>query len=90
MPRALRIARAARGYDRSRVEREAGIGRGSLAEYEGGQREPDGPTVRKIARALGVSETTLVMLSLPREERDRAGDENIERLSLQALRELIG
>ncbi len=90
MPRALRIARAARGHDRSRVEREAGIGRGSLAEYESGQREPDGPTVRKMARALGVSETTLSTLSLPKEEREKLGEQGVDLLLLQAIRELMG
>lgn len=89
MPRALRIARAARGHDRAKVERDAGIGRGSLGEYEKGHRDPDDPTVRKIARALGISETTLVTLSLSKEERDRAGEENVDRLALQAFQEFL-
>jgi transcriptional regulator with XRE-family HTH domain len=90
MARAIRIARAARGADRAKVERDAGIGRGSLSEYESGHRDPDGPTVRKIARALGVSETTLVTLSLPKEERNRAGEENVDALAVRAMRELLG
>ena len=89
MARALRVARAARGQDRARVEREAGIGRGSLSEYETGQRDPDGPTVRKIAKALGVSETTLVTLSLSKEEREKSGEDNLDKLALQAFRELL-
>lgn len=60
-----------------------------MSEYESGQRDPDGPTVRKIARALGVSETTLVTLSLPKEERDRVGEENVDALAAQAMRELL-
>ncbi len=86
MPRALRIVRAARGHDRAKVEQEAGIGRGSLAEYEGGQREPDGPTIRKIARALGVSETTLTTLSLPREKREESTDQLAVQVFLELLR----
>lgn len=87
--RALRITRAARGHDRAKVERDAGIGRGSLAEYESGLRTPDGPTVRKIAKALGMEETTIVTLSLPKEERDKVGEENLDKLAVQVFQELL-
>ncbi len=89
MARALRVARAACGHDRAKVERDAGIGRGSLSEYETGQRDPDGPTVRRMAVALGVSETTLVTLSLRREEREKIGEQGVDALAAQIFRELL-
>jgi transcriptional regulator with XRE-family HTH domain len=89
MARALRVARAARGHDRAKVERDAEIGRGSLSEYETGQRDPDGPTVRRMAVALGVSETTLVTLSLRREEREKIGEQGVDALAAQIFRELL-
>ncbi len=89
LARALRIARAARGMKSYEVEEQAGVRRGYLSQLENGSRRPRPDTLRRIEAALGVSSTTLLMLSVDQEERDKMGDATVEILARQAMRELL-
>lgn len=89
LARALRTVRAARGMKSYEVEEAAGIRRGYLSQLENGSKRPRPETLKRIEQALSVSPTTVLMLSLEREERDKMGAA-VEILSFQVMQELLG
>lgn len=88
LARALRIARAARGLKSYEVERRAGIRKGYLSQLENGSKTPRPETLRRIESALEVSPTTLLMLSISKEQREKIGPA-VDVLSLMAIKNLL-
>ncbi len=74
-----------KSYD---VEQRAGIRRGYLSQLENGNKTPRPETLRRIESALDVSPTTLLMLSVDKEQRDKMGP-GADTLSLMAIKNLL-
>lgn len=88
LARALRIVRAARGLKSYEVEQRAGVRKGYLSQLENGSKTPRPGTLRRIESALEVSPTTLLMLSVDREQREKMGP-GINILSMIAVKDLL-
>jgi transcriptional regulator with XRE-family HTH domain len=56
----LRTLRHERQLTQEQLARDAGIALNTVARIEAGRHEPNGPTLHKLARALGVTITALV------------------------------
>jgi transcriptional regulator with XRE-family HTH domain len=56
----LRDARIRAGYSQSHLEEISGIPKARLSRYENGHVEPSIQTLERLARALGVSEASLL------------------------------
>ncbi len=89
LARALRVVRAARGLKSHEVEEKAGIRKGYLSQLENGTRTPAPGTLRKIESALSISSTSLLILSLTKEERDKIGEPGVGILAEQTMKELL-
>ena len=60
LARRLRTARRNAGLSQSEVERRCGVPKTSLSRYENGRMEPSLSTLRRLSRALEVSEARLI------------------------------
>lgn len=56
----LRQLREARGLSQYDLASKSGIRQPTIWRYEAGEREPDLPTLRKLAEALGIKPSELV------------------------------
>ena len=56
----LRAERARKNISQQELADKTDISRGTIANYESGTTEPSGSTIVKIAKALGISITTLL------------------------------
>jgi transcriptional regulator with XRE-family HTH domain len=83
--RRLKSLREARDLTQDELARQTGLNRFSIAKLEQGRREPNWPTVLRLARALGVdvgafvaneSEATTLETSSPRDGRGKCRAES--------------
>lgn len=78
--RAIRVSRAYRGMNQSELAKAAGLSPSWICLAEAGKREPTFKTIRKIAKALGISVDRLMFRAIDPlelgEDGRIGGDEN--------------
>jgi transcriptional regulator with XRE-family HTH domain len=68
----LRDRRLERRLTQVELARRSGIAQGNISRYEAGLKTPEPPTIRKLAMALGLPATDLLLLAERAENREHA------------------